>query len=188
MPPISRPSARALRSGLAECTLLAAACVASYWLVVGLLAPIHSISGADDIVGGMWAVLATIFVLRGSSRESMSAATTRTAATLVSFAVCLIYLDFLPFHPWALAVLVGVSALIMILLGRPGDAATAGITTAVLIALAGVNPADAWLQPILRLADTVAGVLVGLAAAWLSRRLIAAAPDAPPSSGREPGP
>jgi uncharacterized membrane protein YccC len=57
------------------------------------------------------------------------------------------------------------------LIGRPGDAAAAAIATAVLIALAGVAPQRAWEQPILRLADTIAGVIVGVAAAWLSRRV-----------------
>jgi len=36
--------------------------------------------------------------------------------------------------------------------------------------VAEVSPHDAWQQPILRLADTVIGVAVGLAAAWLVRR------------------
>jgi uncharacterized membrane protein YccC len=36
--------------------------------------------------------------------------------------------------------------------------------------VAEVSPHDAWTQPILRLADTVIGVAVGLAAAWLVRR------------------
>jgi uncharacterized membrane protein YccC len=50
-------------------------------------------------------------------------------------------------------------------------AAAAAITTAVLLALAGVNPQHAWEQPVLRLADTIVGVIVGVAAAWLSRRV-----------------
>jgi hypothetical protein len=62
------------------------------------------------------------------------------AATLVSFVLCLIYLAFLPFHAWALAVLVGASALAVMLLGRPGDAVTAGITTAVIMVVAAVSP------------------------------------------------
>jgi uncharacterized membrane protein YccC len=88
------------------------------------------------------------------------------AATFVSFALCLIYLAFLPFHAWALAVLVGASALAVMLLGRPGDAVTAGITTAVIMVVAAVSPQHAWQQPILRLADTLVGVAVGVAAAW----------------------
>ncbi|HUA41671.1 MAG TPA: hypothetical protein VMA32_08900 [Streptosporangiaceae bacterium] len=33
-------------------------------------------------------------------------------------------------------------------------------------------PQRAWEQPILRLADTIAGVVVGVAAAWLSPRVL----------------
>jgi uncharacterized membrane protein YccC len=38
--------------------------------------------------------------------------------------------------------------------------------------VAEVSPHDAWRQPILRLADTVIGVVVGLAAAWTGLRAI----------------
>jgi uncharacterized membrane protein YccC len=151
---------------------MAVACLVAYWLVAGLSSRVHSISRADDIVGGMWAAIATIVVTRSSYQESLSAGISRLAATLVSFVVCQIYLIFLPFHPWALAVLIGVSALVPMLIGRPGDAAAAAIATAVLIALAGVAPQRAWEQPVLRLVDTIVGVIVGVAAAWLSRRVL----------------
>jgi NADH:ubiquinone oxidoreductase subunit 2 (subunit N) len=88
------------------------------------------------------------------------------ATTSVSFVLCLVYLAFLPFHAWALAMLVGASALTVMLVGRPGDAVTAGITTAVIMVVAAVSPQHAWEQPILRLADTVVGVVVGALAAW----------------------
>jgi NADH:ubiquinone oxidoreductase subunit 2 (subunit N) len=103
------------------------------------------------------------------------------AATSVSFVLCLVYLAFLPFHAWALAVLVGASALAVMLLGRPGDAVTAGITTAVIMVVAAVSPQHAWEQPILRLADTVVGVAVGAIAAWTGtwiKRLWPAPPEA----------
>jgi uncharacterized membrane protein YccC len=127
---------------------------------------VYSASRDDDLLGGMWAVIATIFVLRDSFGKSVAAAVSRMAATSVSFVLCLIYLAFLPFHAWALAVLVGTSALVVILLGRPGDAITAGITTAVIMVVVAVSPQHAWQQPILRLADTVVGVAVGAIAAW----------------------
>jgi uncharacterized membrane protein YccC len=44
-------------------------------------------------------------------------------------------------------------------------------TTAVVLVASSVSPQHAWQQPILRLADTVAGVIVGVAAAWLGLRL-----------------
>jgi len=154
------------RSAVVECVVLGLACLLTYWLATHLLSRVHSVGRDDDLLGGMWAVLATIFVLRDSFGKSVAAAVSRMAATFVSFVLCLIYLAFLPFHAWALAVLVGASALAVMLLGRPGDAVTAGITTAVILVVAAVSPQHAWEQPILRLADTVVGVAVGAIAAW----------------------
>jgi uncharacterized membrane protein YccC len=154
-----------------ECAVLAVACLITYWLATRLLSRVHSVGRDDDLLGGMWAVLATIFVLRDSFGKSVAAAVSRMAATSVSFVLCLVYLAFLPFHAWALAVLVGLSALVVMLLGRPGDAVTAGITTAVIMVVAAVSPQDAWQQPILRLADTVVGVAVGAIAAWAGIRV-----------------
>jgi Fusaric acid resistance protein-like len=161
-----RPSWPQARAAVVECVVLAVACLITYWLATHLLSRVHSVGRDDDLLGGMWAVLATIFVLRDSFGKSVAAAVSRMAATSVSFVLCLIYLAFLPFHAWALAVLVGASALAVMLLGRPGDAVTAGITTAVIMVVAAVSPQHAWQQPILRLADTVVGVAVGAVAAW----------------------
>ena len=161
-----RPGWPQARTAVVECVVLAVACLITYWLVTSALSRVYSLSRDDDLLGGMWAVLATIFVLRDSFGKSVAAAVSRMAATFVSFVLCLIYLAFLPFHAWALAVLVGASALAVMLLGRPGNAVTAGITTAVIMVVAAVSPQHAWQQPILRLADTVVGVAVGALAAW----------------------
>ena len=106
------------------------------------------------------------------------------AATTVSFVVCLAYLAFLPFHPWALATLAGASALAVTMLGRPGDAATAAITTTVVMVVAAISPQHAWQQPILRFADTVIGVAVGVTTAWVDLR--AARRDRADQSHHEP--
>ncbi|MGP0027426.1 MAG: FUSC family protein [Streptosporangiaceae bacterium] len=169
--PSGRPSWPQARTAVVECAVLAVACLITYELVTSALSRVYSLSRADDLLGGMWAVLATIFVLRDSFGKSVAAAVSRMSATFVSFALCLIYLAFLPFHPWALAVLVGASALAVMLAGRPGDAVTAGITPAVILVVAAVSPQHAWQQPILRLVDTVVGVAVGALAAWTSMRV-----------------
>jgi hypothetical protein len=166
MRPGGRPSGPQARTAVVECVVLAAACLLTYWLATSALSHVYSAGRDDDLLGGMWAVLATIFVLRDSYGKSVAAAISRMSATSVSFVLCLIYLAFLPFHAWALAVLVGASALAVMLLGRPGDAVTAGITTTVILVVAAVSPQHAWQQPILRLADTIVGVAVGAAAAW----------------------
>jgi uncharacterized membrane protein YccC len=54
---------------------------------------------------------------------------------------------------------------------RSEDIITATITAVVVMVVAGISPEHAWMQPILRLVDTVVGILVGIAAAWISLRL-----------------
>jgi uncharacterized membrane protein YccC len=166
------PSRNEVRAAVADSTLLAVACLICYWLTTSVLSLAYSVSPSDDALGGLWAVVATVFLFRESYNQSMAAAVSRMAATLVSFVLCLAYLAFLPFHPWGLAILIGLSVLVTAVIGRPGDEVTAGITTAVVMVVASLSPHDAWRQPILRLADTAIGVAVGVAAAWLGLRAV----------------
>jgi hypothetical protein len=84
----------------------------------------------------------------------------------VSFALCLLYLWFLPFTIAGMAALIGLGTLAMMLLDRRDDIATTGITTVVVMVVAAISPQDAWHQPLLRLVDTVVGVGVGVACKW----------------------
>jgi signal transduction histidine kinase len=70
----------------------------------------HSVSHADDLLGGMWAVVATVFVYRYTYGQDLAAALSRTAATSISFARRLAYLLVRPFHARGLAALSGVGA------------------------------------------------------------------------------
>jgi uncharacterized membrane protein YccC len=166
------PEAARIRGAVGDCALLAIACLASYLLATRLLSHMYFVSKDDDLLGGMWAFIATIFVIRDSYQKSVSAAASRIGATAVSFVICLVYLAFFPFHSWTLPILIGISALAVTLLGRPDDAITAAITTAVVMVVAALSPHQAWREPILRFADTVIGVAVGIAVAWIGLRLI----------------
>ena len=150
--------------------VLAISCVISYWLITHILAYAYSISRDDDLLGGMWAVVATIFVYRYSHAESVHAALSRMAATSVSFALCLVYLLIFPFHLWGMAMLIGIAAIVVTLMGRADDTITTGITIAVVMVVAALSPHNAWRQPILRVVDTAVGVAVGVVAAWVSAR------------------
>jgi uncharacterized membrane protein YccC len=163
-------SARA-RPGLVHGLTLSLLCMGSYWLITHILVHVFSVSRDDDLLGGMWAVVATIFVYRFSFDQSVSAALSRIGATSLSFALCLVYLLFFPFHLWGLAALIGIGAVAMSLLGRPDDIVTTGITTAVVMVVAALSPSHAWMQPILRIVDTVAGVTVGTVGAWIVLKL-----------------
>ena len=63
---------------------LMAASVVTYWLTTILLADVHSLSRADDLLGGMWAVIATIFVFRAEIPSSLTTARLRFASTCFS--------------------------------------------------------------------------------------------------------
>jgi uncharacterized membrane protein YccC len=71
------------------------------------------------------------------------------------------------FHPWGLALLIGVGTLVMMLMGQPDDVVTTSITTAFVMVVAALSPHNPWEQPVLRLIDSFVGVAIGLIGAWL---------------------
>lgn len=154
----------------ASATGLALAALVSYEVTTRILT--SAISSRDDqMLGGMWSVVATLFVCRESYTQSVSAALSRAAATSVSFILCLGYLLAFPFSSWGMAIMIAIGTVILIVIGRPGDVMTAAITTAVVLVVAGISPAHAWTQPILRLVDTLIGIGVGVAAVWAAKKL-----------------
>jgi uncharacterized membrane protein YgaE (UPF0421/DUF939 family) len=142
--------------------ILSVLCVISYWLITHILAHTISVSRDDDLLGGMWAVVATIFVYRYGYEQSVAAALLRIAATLLSFLLCFLYLLFFPFNMWGMAALIGVGAVMMVWLGRPDDVITTGITTAVVMVVAAIGSDHAWKEPVLRVVDTMVGTGVGM--------------------------
>ena len=44
--------------------MLAVACLINYWLAARALSMVYSVSADDDALGGMWAVIATLFLFR----------------------------------------------------------------------------------------------------------------------------
>src|SRR5258705_2980293 len=144
---------------------MAIACLITYWIMTHTLS--RFVDESTDFLGGMWAVVATVFVFRESRLRSLSAGIARLIATCVSFALCLLYLLLFPFTPVGMAALIALGTLAMALLGRRDDIVTVGITTAVVMVVAAMSPADAWQQPLLRLADTIVGIAVGVACKWV---------------------
>jgi uncharacterized membrane protein YgaE (UPF0421/DUF939 family) len=150
---------------VAYATDMTIACWLSYTAAAWVLASF--VNRSDDLLGGMWAVVATIFVFRETRVSSLSAGLNRLVATVVSFALCLGYLLFLPSTPLAIGMLIGVGTVIMMLLDRRDDISLTGITTTVVLVVAAISPENAWQQPLLRLVDTVVGVAVGISCKWV---------------------
>lgn len=145
---------------------MAVACFIAYLITTHGLSPF--VDKPSDFLGGMWAVVATVFVFRDTRARSLSAGIARLVATCVSFALCLVYLLLFRFTPEGMAALIGIGTVAMALLGRRDDIITTGITTAVVMVVAAMSPEDAWQQPLLRLADTVVGIAVGVSCKWLA--------------------
>jgi uncharacterized membrane protein YccC len=148
---------------------MAIACLITYWTITSILSGF--VDQASDLLGGMWAVVAVVFVFRDTRARALSSGIARLIATCVSFALCLPYLLIFPFTPVGLAALLGIGTLIMAALGRREDIVTTGITTTVVMVVAAMNPQDAWQQPLLRLVDTVVGIALGVTCKWIGSYL-----------------
>jgi uncharacterized membrane protein YgaE (UPF0421/DUF939 family) len=148
---------------------MAIACLITYWIITHILS--RFVDGPSDFLGGMWAVVATVFVFRETRLRSLSAGIARLFATCVSFALCLLYLSLFPSTPMGMAALIAIGTMVMALLGRRDDIVTVGITTAVVMVVAAMSPSEAWQQPLLRLVDTVVGIGVGVACKWIGSSL-----------------
>jgi uncharacterized membrane protein YgaE (UPF0421/DUF939 family) len=123
----------------------------------------------------MWATVATVFVFRESRNLSVRAGMARFLATCVSFALTFVYLLFFLFSPIGMAVLIGLGTIIVMLLGRREDVVTTGITTTVIMVVAGMGPASqGWMIPPLRLLETMIGIGVGLGCWWIGTLLLKA--------------
>jgi uncharacterized membrane protein YccC len=144
---------------------MAIACLITYWIMTHILS--RFVDESTDFLGGMWAVVATVFVFRETRLQSLSAGIARLIATCVSFALCLLYLLLFPFTPVGMAALIAIGTVVIALLGRRDEIVTVGITTAVVMVVAAMSPSDAWQQPLLRLADTLVGIAVGVACKWV---------------------
>ena len=59
-----------VRQAVLESSVLAVACLIAYVLVTNLLSHAYSLSKADDLLGGIWAVIALVFVLWTATSEA----------------------------------------------------------------------------------------------------------------------
>jgi len=165
------PLERLSPSDLTFVLALTIACAISYSVTVYILHPI--VDRDNDLLGGMWATVATAFVFRNTHDQSLRAAIARLFATCISFAVCLLYLLIFPFSAIGMAVLVGIGTVAVMAFGRRDDVIATGITTIVVMVVAALDPTHRKWMPALRLVDTLIGIIVGVAIARLCKALFA---------------
>jgi uncharacterized membrane protein YgaE (UPF0421/DUF939 family) len=139
------------------------ACLITYWLTAFL---IPYMGRPATPVGILWAVISTVFVYKDTRSHSLAAGISRLSATLISLLLCLSYLSLFPITSVGMAILIAIGTLIAMSLGRHDDIGLTAITTGVVMIVAANEPQNAWLQPLLRLVDTMIGITVGVACKW----------------------
>lgn len=148
---------------------LAIACTSSYAVVVSIL---EILPGSHaDLLGGLWTIAAVIFVFNGLNGRIHTTALNCLVATLVSIGLCVIYLSIFPYDTTGLIVLIAAGALVLAVLDRRDQMVMTGITTVVVMIVAGMNPERALQEPFLRLLDTLVGIAVGMSVKWVTLRL-----------------
>jgi hypothetical protein len=64
---------RLSRIAILDSAILAIACLITFTLVTDLLPRVYHLSRADDLIGGLWAVIATVFAFRDTYQQFSSA-------------------------------------------------------------------------------------------------------------------
>ncbi len=161
---------RLSKADVAYALALTIASLIAYVITYYILEPF--VNQPNDLLGGMWATIATVFVFREARNPSLRAAVARFFATGVSCVLTFVYLLLLPFSPVGMAVIIGLGTIVVLLLGQRDDVVTTGITTTVIMVVAGLGPASlGWTIPPLRLLDTVIGIIVGVGCWWIGKVL-----------------
>lgn len=145
---------------------MALACLITYWLMKFVFHRV--IDRPSDLIGVLWAVIATVYVFRDTRDHALTAGLGRLIATCVSFVLCLVYTLLFPFTPFGMAAVLVLGTLIMTALDRRADIGLTAVTTAVIMIVVAIEPRDAWHQPMLRLFDTVVGIAVGMTCKWIA--------------------
>ena len=83
-------------------------------------------------------------------------------------ALCLAYLLVFPATAPGMAVLIAIGTMTVTALGRSDEIGLTAITTAVVMIVAAGEPSNAWIQPLLRLFDTLIGISVGVLCKWVA--------------------
>ena len=96
---------RLSRADVVYAIALTMASLLAYVIAYSVLEPF--VRQANDVLGGLWATIATVFVFREARNPSLRAGVDRFFATCISCALTFVYLLLLPFSPVGMALIIG---------------------------------------------------------------------------------
>ena len=122
----------------------------------------HLFHGASEAIGGLWALISGVAVLQATRRDTWASAWLQVMGTFIGAVVSTVYLSFLPFNPFSMAVVIGVVMLLCKVLGIPEHARLASIAVAVIMVVSTLHPG---LNPVLNAALRFTESCIGTALA-----------------------
>jgi uncharacterized membrane protein YgaE (UPF0421/DUF939 family) len=151
--------------------------IAIQYLFVSLLAYLgaYFITGsmADTplltTTGALWSMVSGIVVMQETRQGTIDNAWLRILGSLIGAVMSAIYLSFLPFNPFGMAVTIGLTVLICQELHVPGHPRLAALTVGVIMVISLINPG---MNPVvnagLRFSESVigSGAAILLIAIW----------------------
>jgi uncharacterized membrane protein YccC len=145
------------------------ACLVTYWVVISLLSGLTGVSSTPVAI--IWAVISAAFVYKDTRSHRTAAGISRLIGTLISVVLCSAFLALFQASPVSMTILIAIGTIAAIWLVRFGDIGVTAITTAVVMVVSISDPQKARQQPLLRLLDTVVGIIVGIACKWAASSL-----------------
>jgi uncharacterized membrane protein YgaE (UPF0421/DUF939 family) len=119
-------------------------------------------------LGGLWALISGLVVLRETDRETWSSAGLRVIGTLVGAVISSITLLLFPFCPLAMALAIGVTVLLCQFMGIPDHARLAALTVGVIMVISSLHPdINPVLNALFRFMESLIGTVVAVAVALL---------------------
>lgn len=119
--------------------------------------------------GALWSMISGIVVMQETRQGTIDTAWLRILGSLIGAVMSALYLSFLPFNPFGMAVTIGLTVLICQELHLPGHSRLAALTVGVIMVISFLNPD---LNPVvnagLRFSESIigSGAAILLIAAW----------------------
>lgn len=128
------------------------------------------VQGASDVVtiGAMWAMISALVVTQDTRSATIETAWLRVFGSLIGAVMSAVYLSALPFSSVGMAILIGLTVLICVLLGIPGHARLAALTAGVIMIVSALNPdIPPLVNAATRFFEVIVGSTVAVGVAWL---------------------
>jgi uncharacterized membrane protein YccC len=126
----------------------------------------------SSVIGAVWCVVAGIVVLQATPHETVKASILRMVGTLVGAFTAAVYLYFFPYNVFGMAITVGVTVFLCMILRIPDNGRLAAITVVIVLAFSRAMPdINPWSNAGLRFFESCIGAVIAMVVVLLWPKL-----------------